>query len=190
MAEHRPRTGRLLACGGLAALAFLAHAAHHIFLGSAWDVLWLCNVAPIGIAIGCLARRRSWVAVALLWETFGSALWLIHVAAGASWIPTSPLVHLLCPVLALLAARELGWPRRAALHAVLGMAALVGLTRAVAPPPLNVNVAFAVMQGWEGIFPRYDAFAALVFASASAIFWIADRAATRCIANPARCPAE
>jgi hypothetical protein len=177
---------RLRAYGAFAALAFLAHGGHHVFLGSAWDVLWLCNLAPLLLALGCLRARPSFVAVALLWETFGMPVWLINWAAGASVIPTSPLVHVLCPIVAFLAALELGWPRGAAWRAVLGMAAVVLLSRAFTPPSENVNVAFAVRRGWEATFPRYDVFAALSFAGGAAIFLLGDRLYARAIAALAR----
>ena len=193
MLPSRPRGGpngpsdrRLRAYGTLAGLAFLAQGGHHIFRGSAWDVLWLCNLAPLLLAVGCLRAQRSFVAVALLWETFGTPLWLLNWATGASVIPTSPLVHVLCPFLAFLAALELGWPRGAWYKAVLGMAALVLLTRALAPPSTNVNVAFAVREGWEARFPRYELFGALVFGGGSAIFFLADRLYARSIAAVTR----
>jgi hypothetical protein len=174
---------KLRAYGALAGLAFLAHAGRHVLFGSPWDVLWLCNLAPLLLAAGCLRGQRSLVAVALLWETLGTPLWLLNWAMGASVIPTSALVHVLCPVLAFLAARELGWPRGAWLEAVLGMAALALLTRAFVPPAPNVNVAFAVREGWEAIFPRYEVFAALVFAGGSALFFLADRLYARALAT-------
>lgn len=177
---------RLRAYGAMAGLAFLAHAGHHVFLGSRWDVLWLCNLAPLLLALGCLRERPSLVAVALLWETFGTPVWLINWAAGASVIPTSPLVHVLCPIVAFWAALELGWPRGAGYKALLGMTVVVLLTRAFTPPSENVNVAFAVRRGWEATFPRYDVFAALSFAGGAAIFLLGDRLYARAIAALAR----
>jgi hypothetical protein len=185
-----PRARHLGAYATLAGLAFLAHAGHHVLRGSPWDVLWLCNLAPLLLALGCLRAQRSLVAVALLWGTFGTPVWLLNWASGASVIPTSPLVHLLCPVVAFLAARELGWPRGAGYRAVLGMAALVLLTRAFVPPSTNVNVAFAVREGWEARFPRYDVFAAFAFAGGSAIFLVGDRLFARAIAASSRRPAR
>lgn len=177
------RHRRLRAYGALATLAFLAHAGHHVFLGSPWDVLWLCNLAPLLLAAGCLRAWRSPVAVALLWESLGLPVWLINWAAGASVIPTSPLVHVLCPILAFLAARELGWPRGAAWKALLGMAAIVLLTRAFTPPSENVNVAFAVRSGWEERFPRYDVFAALCVVGGTALFLLGDHLYPRALAG-------
>jgi hypothetical protein len=174
----------------LTALAFLAHASHHVFLGSPWDVLWLCNLAPLLLVLGCLCAAPSLVAVALLWETFGMPVWLINWASGASVIPTSPLVHVLCPILAFLAALELGWPRGVAWKALLGMTAVVLLTRAFTPPSENVNVAFAVRSGWEERFPRYDVFAALSFAGGAAIFFLGDRICAHAIARLTRRPAR
>jgi hypothetical protein len=181
-----PDGRRLRVYGALALLSFLAHAVRHTFWGSPWDVLWLCNLAPLALAVGCLRAKPSFVAVALLWETLGTPLWLINWARGASVIPTSALVHVLCPLVAWLAARALGWPRRAAAKAVLAMAALALVTRAVSPPDLNVNVAFAVRAGWESSFPRYAPFAAVVFGGGSVIFFGADRVYARAIAAASR----
>lgn len=177
-----PGERRLRAYGTLAGLAFLAHAGRHLFFGTPWDVLWLCNLAPLLLALGCLGAQPSLVAVALLWQTFGTPLWLLESLRGASLLPTSALVHLLCPVLAFVAARELGWPKGAWYKAVLGMGTLVLATRALAPPALNVNVAFAVREGFEASFPRYEVFAALVFGGGSTVFFVADRLYARAAA--------
>lgn len=181
---------RLRAYAALAGLAFLAHAGHHVLLGSPWDVLWLCNLAPLLLALGCLGEWPSCVAVALLWETFGMPVWLINWAAGASVIPTSPLVHVLCPIVAFLAALELGWPRGAGYKALVGMTAVVLLTRAFTPPSENVNVAFAVRSGWEERFPRHDVFAAFSFAGGAAIFLLGDPLYARAVAALGRRRAE
>jgi hypothetical protein len=95
-------------------------------------------------------------------------------------IPTSPLVHVLGPILAWLAARRLGWPNGAWYKAALGTLLLALATRALAPAAGNVNLAFEVWRGYEGFFPRHEPFALAVALGATALYFAADVLYARC----------
>ncbi len=176
MTAGRAATARLRVLGGLAAVALLVHGGNHVRRGSPYDVLWLCNVAPLLLAAGCLLARPALAAIAALWLAFGTPLWVLDVATGSGVILTSFLPHVLCPVVAALAVREMGLPRRAWLKATGAMLALYALTRALTPPAQNVNLAHRVWSGWEATFPRYDQYFALVVGAAALTFFAAERA--------------
>ncbi|WP_437321584.1 hypothetical protein [Sorangium sp. So ce385] len=171
-----PSSSRLRVMGGLAAMAFVVHGGNHVRRGSPHDLLWMCNVAPLLLAAGCFLAKPDLAAIAALWLAFGTPIWLLDIATGSGLILTTFLPHVLCPILAVLALRELGLPQRAWLKATAALLALVGLTRALTPPETNVNLSRRVWTGWEALFPRYALFFALVATAAALTFLAIDRA--------------
>ncbi|WP_437971955.1 hypothetical protein WMF04_22890 [Sorangium sp. So ce260] len=171
-----PSSSRLRVLGGLAAMALIVHGGNHVRRGSPHDLLWMCNVAPLLLAAGCFLAKPDLAAIAVLWLAFGTPIWLLDIATGSGIILTTFLPHVLCPVVAVLAVREMGLPRRAWLKATGALLALVGLTRALTPPEANVNLSHRVWAGWEARFPRYDTYFALVAAAAALTFFVLDRA--------------
>lgn len=171
-----PSSSRLRVLGGLAAMALIVHGGNHVRRGSPHDLLWMCNVAPLLLAAGCFFAKPDFAAIAVLWLAFGTPIWLLDIATGSGIILTTFLPHVLCPVVAVLAVREMGLPRRAWLKATGALLALVGLTRALTPPEANVNLSHRVWAGWEAVFPRYDTYFALVAAAAALTFFVLDRA--------------
>jgi len=175
---------RLGNCAALAGFAFVAHGGNHLRRGEPWDLFWLCNVAPLVLAIGCAIRRPLPVLIALQWLAFGTPMWLLDLATGGGVIWTSFLPHLLCPVVAVVAVRELGIPGVGWPFASAGMLALFALTRLVTPAAPNVNLAFRVWDGWQARFPRYDVYFALVMAGAALTFFVVERALARALRPP------
>src|SRR6185436_16089995 len=55
------RTQRLWAYAALAALAAVVHDGGHVLRGTAHDVLWMCNVAPVLLAVGSGIRDATLV---------------------------------------------------------------------------------------------------------------------------------
>lgn len=170
---------RLPVHAALAAACFLVHDANHVRRGAPLDVLWVCNVAVPLIAIGCLCSRRL-VAVGLTWLGFGTPIWIVSLLAGANMIPTSPLVHIVAPLVALSAIRRVGWPPRTWRLAMAGSLALLAFTRILGNPTGNVNLVFGIEHGFGHAFHDSHALflAALVGASTAWAFAF-DRAMTR-----------
>jgi hypothetical protein len=67
-----------------------------------------------------------------------------------------------------------GWWKAAALFAALQM-----LSHAVTPAEENVNVAFRVWTGWEGVFPSYALFLAVSYPLLLGFFIAVERVAQR-----------
>ncbi len=183
-------SSRLRVLGGLAAVAFLVHGGNHVRRGSPHDVLWMCNVAPLLLAAGCFLAKPDLAAIAALWLAFGTPMWLLDIATGSGLILTTFLPHVLCPVVAVLAVREMGLARRAWLKATGALLALGGLTRVLTPPEANVNLSHRVWAGWEAMFPRYDRYFVLVAAAAALTFFVLDRALAAWLGPPRRRAAD
>ncbi|WP_437932307.1 hypothetical protein WMF37_24665 [Sorangium sp. So ce291] len=183
-------SSRLRVMGGLAVIAFVVHGGNHVRRGSPQDLLWMCNVAPLLLAAGCFFAKPDLAAIALLWLAFGTPIWLLDIATGSGLILTTFLPHVLCPLVAVLAVREMGLPRRAWLKATGALLALVGLARALTSPEANVNLSHRVWSGWEAMFPRHGRFFALVAAAAALTFFALDRVLSAWLGSSRRGAAE
>ena len=157
------------------AAAFVIHAGHHLRSGQGQELMWACNVAAPVLAVGCAVGVRRLIAIPTLWLCFGTPLWLLDLATGGTMSPTSPLVHLLCPVVGVLAARRLGWGKPSWHWATLAAVMLMLLTRVVTAPARNINLAFSVWAGWEAFFPSYAVYFVVVVLGAAATFFVAER---------------
>lgn len=159
---------------GAAAIA-LAHAGYHAARGEWHDLLWLCNLAVPLLALGCALRTPRLAAIALLWLAFGTPMWLLDLMTGGEVIATSLLTHLVGPLLAVLAVRELGWARGSWLLASAAAAGVLLVSWLVTPPRYNVNLVFSVWAGWERYFPSHALYLTLLVAGAAISFFTIER---------------
>ena len=168
--------------GSLAALAlgcYAIHAAWHLANGAPEHLLWTCHLAVVLVAIGFLLASPTWNAIGLCWSAMGNPLWLLDLAAGGEFIPTSLFTHAGGLALAIVGLRRFGmpagvWWKAGALFAALQMA-----SRAITPAEENVNVAFRVWTGWEGVFPSYAIFLAVSYPLLLGYFFAVERVAQR-----------
>lgn len=165
--------------GAIAAACFILHDANHVLRGTSHDVMWACNVATPLIAIGCIVGRPVLSAIGLSWLTFGTPIWLLDLGRGAGMIATSPLVHVIAPLVSILAHRHMGWPRNSWMYASLASVVLLVISRLVGDARPNVNLAFRVHDGWEATFPSHLVFLMLLVGVSTAIFFVVDRVAQR-----------
>lgn len=140
----------------LAAAAAACYAVHLVALGQIdkWSHgLWMCHLASLLIAVGCVRGRPTWVACGVLWTGFGTPLWVFQTIRAPNWfMPTSVLTHVVCPVLGLMALRRMGWPRHAWWKATLGIVVLQPPTWWLTPADQNINFAFRIQSGFEAMF--------------------------------------
>jgi hypothetical protein len=158
------------------ALAIYAlHSANHVLGGTAHDLLWICNLAPGLLAIGCLARVPTLAAIPMLWLSVGTPLWLLDALAGGAVIPTGALSHVGGLTLSVLAVRGLGLPRGTWLKAVAAVLFVMALSRIATPPEHNVNLAFSVRAGWEPYFSSYPLYFGMLVAVFTSVFFVVER---------------
>lgn len=162
---------------GLLALAFFAvHCAYHVRGGRAEDVLWVCHVAAAVIGIGLLAGWATGVAVGVTWLAVGVPLWLLDLAAGGEFTPTSVLTHVGGLVIGLIGLWQLGMPAQVWWKALLALAALQQLCRWVTPEKANVNVAFTVYPWLEAYFSSYWRYWAVMLLVFGVLYFAAEQA--------------
>jgi hypothetical protein len=139
----------------LALALYAVHAAYHLRDGHPEHLLWACHLAAVFVGVGLLRASPRLNAIGFLWLVIGNALWLLDLAGGGEFIPTSRGTHVGGLALSLIALARLGMPRHAWWQAAAVFLLLQQLTRWLSPAGANVNVAFRVWDGWEGHFPSY-----------------------------------
>ena len=177
--RHRGSAAVVLAC-------WCAHAVHHVARGTPLDLLWACNVAVPILALGLLLGAPLPSAVALLWLSFGTPVWLVDLASGAGLVVTSPLVHVVAPVAGVIGMRRLEWPRRAWLAASLASVVLLAVSRLVGEPGPNVNLAFRIHPGWERLFGTHPRQLAALLLASTLVFFFVDHAVRRLLERAKR----
>ncbi|HYP78573.1 MAG TPA: hypothetical protein VER12_21520 [Polyangiaceae bacterium] len=160
--------------GGLSLACYAIHVGVHLYRGRFADALWGCHVASLLIAAGAFSERATPAAIGVLWLCFGNPIWLLDIATGGEFLPTSLFTHLGGFVIGILALRRLGVPPHVWWKATLAFLALLGLTRLLTPRASNINLAFAVAPGWEATFPSYPLYLLLLISAGAVTFFAAE----------------
>lgn len=185
---------------GAAALAcYSAHAIFHLINGRPEDLLWACHLGAALVGIGLLVAAGSGIRAAssvglsvcgamlngigTLFLILGTPLWLMDLAGGGVFYPTSSLTHLGGLAIGLYGVRRLGMPRGVWWKAIAAMIGLILLCRLVTPPQSNVNVAFAVYASAAKIFSSHLVYLATMLSAAAAYFFVVEYALRRWISS-------
>ncbi|MDP3275529.1 MAG: hypothetical protein Q8Q09_10065 [Deltaproteobacteria bacterium] len=154
--RQRLRDDRTLAI--VVALCWLAHALAHVRDHSTHELYWACNVSALAIALGLTMRWHSVTSAATLWLVAGTPLWLLDLAGGGAFLPTSLLTHGVVLSLSIARLRRVGIAQESWWMALLGGALLQQISRWMTHWRHNVNVSwgiYPVARGWFANYPRY-----------------------------------
>lgn len=166
-----PRT-KLRLLGVLPLLFFLAQAVHYWRTNELGNLLWMCNIGNLLLALGLFLEKPTVIRLAAIWTIPGLIVWLIYVVLAWGVFLTSTLAHVGGLAVALIALREYGMDRTAWRWAS-GWYLMVQLaSRFVTAPALNVNLAHAVQPGWEPAFPSYWRFWLVLTAVTVVCLWL------------------
>jgi hypothetical protein len=156
---------------GLAALGCYAiHAGFHILNGRPEEVLWMCHLGAALVGVGLLRSSAITNGIGTLFLCVGTPLWVMYLAGGGEFYPTSCFPHLGGLAIGLYGVRRLGLPSGTWWKAALALIALILVCRLVTPPRANVNVAFAIYPGWEKVFPSHRIYLAAMMGLAAGYF--------------------
>lgn len=160
---------------GVAALVCYAiHASFHLVHGRPEELLWMCHLGAVLVGIGLLCCSASVNGVGLLFLCIGTPLWLMYLAGGGEFYPTSCFPHLGGLAIGVYGARRLGLPSGTWWKAVVALITLILVCRLVTPARANVNVAFAIYPGLETVFPSHLIYLATMMVLAAAYFLICE----------------
>ncbi len=147
---------------------FLAQAIHYWRIGELGQVLWMCNIGNLLLAVGIFLGEAILIRVAAIWMVPGLAVWLIYVVPTWGMLFTgkagfrelfgvlsSTLAHLGGFSVGMLVLRKVRMDRWPWLYAFAWYFMVQLVSRFVTPVGMNVNVAHQIYPGWDQTFAGY-----------------------------------
>ena len=168
----RQLSPRFRLLGLLPLIFFLVQAAHYWRVGGMGNLLWMCNVGNVLLAIGLLSGRRELIRATAIWTIPGLALWLRYVVGHYETFLSSVFVHVGALAVGLIAVRIVRMDRIAWAYAFVWYLILQVAARWITNPELNVNLAFRVQPGWEQWFSSYWKFWIVMSALVAGGLWV------------------
>ena len=162
---------------GFAALGCYAiHAGFHVINGRPEETLWMCHLGAALVGVGLLFASATTKGIGVLFLCLGTPLWVMYLAGGGEFYPTSSLPHLGGLAIGLIGVRRFGLPSGVWWKSVAALIALILLCRLVTPAQSNVNVAFAIYAGWEKMFPSHLVYITVMMVQSGVYFLICEYA--------------
>ena len=153
MGSRRSLRSRWL--GALPLCFFIAQFVHYWRFGGLGNMLWMCNVGNLLLAIGIFLDHRELVRAAAIWTIPGLLVWFRYVLLDYGFLFSSTLAHVGGIVVGMIALRRVGMDRTAWLYAFVWSLFMQIAARLLTSPDLNVNLAFHIQPGWEKYFSSY-----------------------------------
>lgn len=158
--------------GLLPLMFFLSQAVHYWRVGGAGNLLWMCNIGNLLLAIGLFIERRELMRAAAIWTIPGLAIWILYVVLKYEVVLSGILAHVGGILVGLFVLRivrmdRIAWAYAFAWYLILQLAA-----RLFTSPDLNVNVAFRIQTGWEKTFTSYWKFWIVMSAVVATGLWV------------------
>src|SRR5712692_1921307 len=168
----RQLTPRFRLLGLLPVIFFLAQTVHYWRVGGLGNLLWMCNVGSLVLAIGLFFERLELIRAAAIWTIPGLGIWIRYVALESDYVFSSFLAHVGGIVVGLIVLRTVRMDRIAWLYAFTWYLIMQLAARLFTAPELNVNVAFRIPPGWEQTFSSYWKFWMVMSAVVAACLWV------------------
>jgi hypothetical protein len=171
---------------GILPLAFfIAQAIHYRQINELGNMLWMCNIGNLLLALGLFFEQVVLVRVAVIWMIPGVAVWFLYVVPSWGMLLTgkfrytelfgvlsSTLAHFggfSVGIVVLRRVRMDGW---AWYYAFIWYFVVQLLSRFVTPFAMNVNLSQRIQEGWEQAFSSYWTFWFVLTALVGAGLWI------------------
>jgi hypothetical protein len=168
----RPLTLRFRLLGLLPLVFFLAQTAHYRRVGGMGNLLWMCNVGNLLLAIGLLFAQRELIRAAAIWTIPGLMIWIRYVVLEYDYVFSSFLAHVGGIAIGLIALRRVRMDRLAWFYAYAWYLLAQLAARLCTAPELNVNLAFRIQPGWEQTFSSYWKFWIVLSVVVAASLWV------------------
>jgi len=173
--SSQPAIGNDLRLWGFAALGcYAVHGGFHLLNGRPAELLWMCHLGAAIVGVGLLRSSATLNGIGTLFLCVGTPLWIMYLAGGGEFYPTSCLPHIGGLATGLYGVRRLGLHAGTWWQAALSLITLILICRLVTPPAANVNVAFAVYPGVEKMFPSHPIYLAVMMVMSAAYFLISE----------------
>ena len=150
---------------------FLAQTIHYWHAGGMGNLLWMCNVGNLLLAIGLFLNHRELIRAAAIWTIPGLGIWIRYVLFEYDFVVSSALAHVGGIIVGLMVLRRVRMDRIAWVYAFVWYLFMQLVSRLVTDPRLNVNVAHRIQTGWEHAFSGYWRFWVVMTALVAFCLW-------------------
>ena len=150
---------------------FLAQAIHYWRVGGMGNLLWMCNVGNLLLAVGLLLNHREMIRAAAIWTIPGLGIWIRFVLFEYDFVVSSALAHVGGILVALVVLRRVRMDRTAWVYAFAWYLVMQVVSRLTTDPRLNVNVVDRIQTGWENTFSSYWKFWIVMTAGVAFCLW-------------------
>ena len=164
---------------------FLTQAIHYWDINELGNMLWMCNIGNLVLAIGMFLERPLLVRVSVMWMVPGLIVWCIYVVptwgtlltGQFTWrqlfaVMASSGAHLGGLTIGLVALRRVGMDKLVWLYAFGWYFIMQVFSRLLSPASMNVNLAHRVQDGFEQSFSSYWKFWLLLTALVGMGCWL------------------
>jgi len=166
-----PRT-KLRLLGIFPLIFFIAQFVHYWRSKELGNLLWMCNVGNVMLAMGLFLEKPLVIRLSAIWTIPGVLVWILYVVLAWGVFLTSTLAHVGGLAVAMIALSRVRMDR-SAWRWSFGWYLMVQLaSRWLTLPALNVNLAHAVQPGWERAFPSYWAFWLVLTLVTAVVLWL------------------
>jgi hypothetical protein len=141
--------------GVLPLIFFLAQGIHYWRIDELGNMLWMCNIGNLVLAIGLFLENRFLMRVAIIWTIPGLIIWFLYVVIAWGMFFTSTLAHVGGLLVGLVALKRIGMERNTWRYAFVWFLLLQVLSRIFTSASLNVNLAHKIQPGWDQAFGAY-----------------------------------
>jgi hypothetical protein len=172
-------SGRLRWLGLLPLIFFLARLSEVWGSESLADLLWMCNIANLALALGLFAAQPAVIRSAVIWLGLGLPMWIWYLIQAGRLVPASFLTHIGALAIGLVTLASVRINRRAWLYAFVWFLLMQQLCRWITPDELNVNMSQGlrlgdITTGWERIVSAYWQFWLISTPLTALCLWIAN----------------
>lgn len=171
MSVNKLSDSQFRALGFLPLIFFFAQAFHYWRLNELGNMLWMCNIGNLILAIGMFLNNPLMIRVAVIWMVPGLLVWLIYVVLAWGVFVSSTLAHVGGLMVGLVAIKRVGMDRTAWAFAFAWFLLVQALCRVITAPELNVNLAHAVEAGWRQTFGSYWKFWVVLILIGAVLLW-------------------
>jgi hypothetical protein len=134
---------------------FIAHLSTNLKDGTPENMLWLCNLSNLVLALGIFFRLPLLIRISALWLIPGIPLWLVDMTR-TGYSPASTFVsHVGGLAVAIYALSKIHATKTMWLYGWIYGFLVQAACRLFTPPVLNVNVAFETYPPLSTIFHHY-----------------------------------
>ena len=160
------------ALGFLPLIFFVTQAIHYWRINELGNMLWMCNIGNLVLAIGMFLNHPLLIRVAVIWMVPGLVVWMIYVVLAYGVFLSSTLAHVGGILVGVVAIKRVGMDRRAWAYAFVWYLFIQVLSRLATSPVLNVNLAHSVEPGWRQAFNHYWKFWLVLSLVGVILLWI------------------